>query len=109
MPEAEKALWDAHPDTMFPEFETLYVHGHLLYRVDRASPYLYADTGLPQDESPSRPCAACGRAIVHETPDPCLGMLPGVAFACCGHGVPGLSYVTFTDGTTLRGFGTPGT
>ncbi len=107
MTPVEKALWDTHPEGDFPQFETRHDHGHLLYRIDRDSPYVYADTGQPHHAGPPRPCAACGREVVHDAPDPCLGTLPGVIFACCGHGVPGLSYVTFEEGTTLRGFATP--
>ena len=51
-------------------------------------------------------CRACGRLrgsfegewdyagkrfMVTECPDPCLGMLPGVGGACCGHGRSGSS------------------
>jgi hypothetical protein len=49
------------------------------------------------------PCRACG--AVEPTPeghDPCIANLPGVDFACCGHGrQPG--YVAFTNGTVIRG------
>lgn len=37
-------------------------------------------------------CDACGYVCAEETryqPDPCLGHLPGVAVACCGHGGEG--------------------
>lgn len=37
-------------------------------------------------------------------PDPCLGELPGVEGACCGHGVRSKAYVQFEDGLTFRGF-----
>lgn len=37
-------------------------------------------------------------------PDPCLGMLPGVVGACCGHGKKHKAYVQFEDGLTFRGF-----
>jgi hypothetical protein len=40
--------------------------------------------------------------------DPCLGVLPGVRFACCGHGMRYLAYIGFKDGTTVRGFRSPG-
>jgi hypothetical protein len=50
-------------------------------------------------------CKSCGmpyRAGVE--PDPCLGELPGVLEACCGHGRLEKGYVLFEDGTLLRGF-----
>jgi len=33
--------------------------------------------------------------------DACLGTLPDVAFACCGHGYTENAYVWFDDGTGL--------
>lgn len=39
-----------------------------------------------------------------EEPDPCLGKLPGVVEACCGHGRPDKGYVMFRNGTLFRGF-----
>ena len=37
-------------------------------------------------------------------PDPCLGRLPGVDNACCGHGAPETAYIRFTNGITITGF-----
>jgi hypothetical protein len=53
------------------------------------------DDGHPFDDS--RPCATC--KVMHEEdgPDPCLGWLPGVDFACCGHGDPSYEYVKVKD------------
>lgn len=48
-----------------------------------------------------RKCASCERPVERGMPDPCLGMLPGVRFACCGHGGPG-GYIAFDNGTTIR-------
>lgn len=43
-----------------------------------------------------------------EGPDPCLGYLPGVSHACCGHGVTERAYVALggepdQDGRTVAG------
>lgn len=43
----------------------------------------------------------------HRGPDPCLGHLPGVTAACCGHGSRRDSYIRFRDGTIIRGFKAP--
>lgn len=53
-----------------------------------------------------RLCGACGVAcpLGEGEYDPCLGVLPGVDNACCGHGVRDESYVRFTTGVVLRGF-----
>jgi hypothetical protein len=35
-----------------------------------------------------KPCGKCGKVCENGKPDPCLGeYLPGIAHACCGHGV----------------------
>lgn len=49
------------------------------------------------------PCPACG--AVEPTPeghDPCIADLPGVDFACCGHGCQA-GYIAFANGTVIRG------
>lgn len=47
-------------------------------------------------------CVACGRLKDPDGPDPCMGMLPGVSFACCGHGCKRMAYVAYANGATLR-------
>ena len=50
-------------------------------------------------------CKSCGLEYEPgEEPDPCLGTLPGVIEACCGHGDPRKGYVFFEDGLLFRGF-----
>lgn len=58
----------------------------------------------------NRRCKACHAACPprYGIPDPCLGILPRVENACCGHGFRGHCYVVIvkTDGTgtySLRG------
>lgn len=51
-----------------------------------------------------RACKKCGsKHEMHES-DSCLGDLPGVDNACCGHGVREQAYIRFTNGTIVRGF-----
>ena len=46
-------------------------------------------------------CQLCHRQRINEgDPDPCLGKLPGVKNACCGHGL-GPGYVVFENGVQL--------
>ena len=47
--------------------------------------WVYADTGAALD--PNRPCRRCGRPPAPDGADACLGTLPGVVSACCGHGI----------------------
>ncbi len=51
--------------------------------------WVYTDTQTPVSEWPDRPCGHCGLANTPEGHDACLGTLPGVSNACCGHGGPG--------------------
>lgn len=55
------------------------------------------------DQMIERVCNACGARCPDDAPDPCLGMLPGVSAACCGHGDPGGAYVLYSDGRTQYG------
>lgn len=47
-------------------------------------------------------CTWCAMRRLPNGNDPCLGTLPGVKFACCGHGQGG-SYVMFRGGKVIRG------
>ena len=48
-------------------------------------------------------CRWCRRERTPEGHDGCLGTLPGVVNACCGHGGNG-GYVMFENGLTIRGY-----
>jgi len=50
--------------------------------------WVCADT-LESYNTTERPCKHCGKHATEEGHDACLGTLPGVRSACCGHGVPG--------------------
>ena len=47
-------------------------------------------------------CPACHVAMTRSGPDACLGYVPGVSNACCGHGRVCECYVQFPDGVVLR-------
>jgi len=47
--------------------------------------WVYEDTREHFDDS--RPCKRCGRFPTMEGYDACLGYIPGIVSACCGHGV----------------------
>jgi len=63
--------------------------GHPIAYDAASRTWKYADTGevTPRDRGAERPCVKCGLTAEPGGPDPCLGWLPGVASACCGHGV----------------------
>lgn len=48
------------------------------------------------------PCVKCKEKPTEEGHDACLGELPGVKFACCGHGREH-GYIAFTNGVVIRG------
>lgn len=54
----------------------------------------------------SRPCGNCNQHFIkdgHEEYDYCIGRLPGLMNACCGHGNTSESYVQFMDGFGIHG------
>lgn len=65
--------------------------------------WIYCDSGeLTSETWMDRPCGHC---CLHNTPeghDGCLGALPNVINACCGHGEVNEAYVQFTDKAILR-------
>jgi hypothetical protein len=63
--------------------------------------YVFADTG-EDVHTTVRPCPKCGKLPNPDGTDPCLGLLPGVQYACCGHGVKE-PYILTQDGQHLRG------
>lgn len=87
---------------------TSYFRGHLIV-FEGEFPngrWLYADTRepLPGWGGKIRCCAKCDSKHEFHESDPCLGNLPGVDNACCGHGVREESYIRFTNGVVVKGF-----
>ena len=79
-----------------------YLRGHRIEQVD--GEWVYCDTQEPTvDGWKNRPCGECGLPFTEEGHDGCIGTLPGVVNACCGHGDSGDAYVQFGDGRELRG------
>ena len=62
----------------------------------------YEDTGEPTVGS-DRPCGRCGEERTLKGHDACLGALPGVMNACCGHGEVSEAYVQMPNGETVQG------
>lgn len=69
-----------------------------------AGQWVFVDTGLPTVSTwRERTCGACERPNRADGHDACIGVLPHVRNACCGHGSPSEAYVQFDDGSVLRG------
>lgn len=101
---------DTHPAIIRKYFalcdELDSLRGEFLFRGHPIRPtrFVFADTGLPvEDTWRERGCGHCGLASTPEGHDGCLGTLPGVVNACCGHGLQALAYAQFQDGSELRG------
>jgi len=77
--------------------------GHEIYFDADIGEWRYSADGLLVKEN-DKPCGVCGRERTPEGHDPCLGELPGVVNACCGHGNPKEAYVQFKNGVEIRGF-----
>ncbi|WP_426040754.1 hypothetical protein [Brevundimonas sp. TWP2-3-4b1] len=81
--------------------------GHPTYNTRREgrlpAGWRYLDTQELVADSPGRACAACNQFRTSDGMDPCLGKLPGVWSACCGHGFPEVAFVVFNDDTEFRG------
>lgn len=59
---------------------------------------------LPVNGGQIRPCKKCGALFPLNTSDPCLGQLPNVNIACCGHGIQSQAYIRFTNGIVIENF-----
>lgn len=74
-----------------------FLRGHQIEK-NEAGVWVYSDDKTTTaDNWMKRPCGFCG---LHNTPeghDGCLGTLPGVKNACCGHGNPNEAYIQFED------------
>jgi len=70
--------------------------------------WVYEDdrSDIPTNGGKIRPCKKCGKLfpLGEGGVDPCLGVLPGVDNACCGHGDPMYAYIRFTNGVVIEGF-----
>ena len=60
-----------------------HLRGHSIEYKD--GKWYYSDTG--EFANYDRPCVRCGKMPTKEGYDACLGYIPGVVGACCGHGV----------------------
>lgn len=59
---------------------------------------------MPAQQEEGWECPKCHLQRGPDLHDPCLGELPGVKFACCGHGMLGYcqGYIFFENGKIIR-------
>jgi hypothetical protein len=56
--------------------------------------WVYSDNHNPVSRDKGRSCGHCGKDQTVEGHDGCIGTLPGVMNACCGHGDVKACYVS---------------
>lgn len=78
------------------------VFGHEVYYDDETGQFYLGD-GTVYNEKIHQEliCPKCNKKPTKEGHDPCLGELPGVKAACCGHGVD-KGYIFFEDGVHIE-------
>ena len=76
------------------------MNGNLIYYDEAAEIFRYASDDEPINWNNHRPCPKCGKRPLDTSEDACLGHLPGVVQACCGHG--GEGYIEFENGVTIH-------
>ena len=67
------------------------------------STWIYSDNKQPVSSEPNRSCGNCGKSQTEHGHDGCIGTLPGVMNACCGHGSDDEAYIQYENGKELRG------
>jgi len=80
-----------------------YLRGDLIEKNEKGE-FIYSDTKEPViGNYQDRPCGKCGEYRTKEGHDPCLGELPGLMNACCGHGIDTSAYAQYLNGSTVNG------
>lgn len=85
-----------------PDIDSL--RGHPMHFDESIQEWRYKDDDtLVAEGWKDRPCGKCGEPFTPEGHDPCLGTLPGVMNACCGHGEEREAYVQFSKRVRVGG------
>ena len=78
---------------------TAHIRGHKVYYNKEKQEWLYSDDDT--STSVERPCKRCGHMPLENGEDWCLGHIPKVKNACCGHGVEE-GYIQLENGKSFR-------
>ena len=70
--------------------------------IRRGGEWFYTDTNEPTLDN-RRYCGHCMKNDTEDEHDGCLGTIPYVMNACCGHGIDKDTFVQFWNGKTIRG------
>ena len=66
--------------------------------------WFFEDTLTPTAGNVPAACGHCGKNKTVEGYDVCLGTIPNIMNACCGHGEPEWAYIQYWDGSVVQGF-----
>lgn len=75
--------------------------GHKIKRV--GNNWFFCDINQNVLDFNIRECGYCGKVPHPEGYDACIGFIPGVESACCGHGIKKEAYIVFRSGVLKRG------
>jgi hypothetical protein len=79
------------------------IRGHPVYYDSETKRWRYIDENGLDNDKQERPCKHCGKNPTKEGYDACLGFLPNIAHACCGHnGKIQSPYAMFNNGTSIE-------
>ncbi len=81
-----------------------WLRGHPIIWKNKKWVYENDGAAIPANGGKLRPCVKCDKLFPLEEHDPCLGILPGVDNACCGHGIKERAYIRFKNGVCVTGF-----
>lgn len=95
---------DLHPLGNHFTYYPTYMKGYPTF-YDKKGVFRWLDTGKKVISSNERSCNYCKQCSIIDKKtgadyDACLGKLPGVSNACCGHG-SGNGYIQFKNGTII--------
>ena len=65
--------------------------------------WFYCNNNIPVESIKNISCGYCNKPNTKEGHDACLGELPGLMNACCGHGNIDEMYIQFLNGICIRG------
>lgn len=83
--------------------EQPHLRGHPIY-LDKDGEFRYRDNdNLTVKTYRRRDCGSCQKPNRPDDHDACLGELPSVINACCGHGDVSAAYIQWPDETCIRG------
>ena len=87
---------------MSDRFERVIDHLIFGHAIVGFGPWFFRDNGeeVTRESVRRRLCPKCKKPQTPEGHDPCIANLPGVRYACCGHGIE-TGYILFENGLRI--------